>query len=105
MLSRKRQAEDFRTRRLPALIVPIMRAGTRTHGWPSISVPFLRRGSSGDQEVATVILRDLFGKFLGCPILERPVRATLVILSPPGLNSFLGFVQGLEPVGIQALAV
>jgi hypothetical protein len=48
-------------------------------GWPSISVLFLGRSFSGDHEIATVILRNLFGKLLGCPILERAVRSIVLL--------------------------
>jgi hypothetical protein len=73
-------------------------------GWPSNSEPILERVSSGVHGLAKVILRMSPGDFLGCPILPCPVRATLLLLSPPGLNLLLGLLQGLEPVGIQALA-
>lgn len=52
---------------------------------------------------AEVILHDGSGKFLGRPILERPVRPTLFILLPPGLDPFVSVPQCLEPVRIEAL--
>jgi hypothetical protein len=43
------------------------------------------------------------GEFLRCALLERPVRATLVLRPPPDLDALWGFTEGLEPVRIEAL--
>lgn len=75
-----------------------------SHGRPWISVPSLGRVSSGDDGFAEEILRDPLGKFLQRLILQRPVRATLVILLPPDLDVLLGFAERLEPVYIQAFS-
>jgi len=40
-----------------------------------------------------MILCDPLGKFLWRSILQRPVRATLVILAPPGLDARLGVLE------------
>jgi hypothetical protein len=56
-------------------------------------LPSLGRVSSGDDGFAEELLRDPLGKFFWCPILQRPVRATLVILPPPGLDARLGFAE------------
>ena len=64
-----------------------------TSGRPSISVPSLGRVSSGVHELAKVILRMSPGEFLWRAILERPVRGTLIILLPPGLDPFFGIVE------------
>jgi hypothetical protein len=56
-------------------------------------IPSLGRVSSGDDGFAEEILRDPLGKFFWCPILQRPVRAPLVILPPPGLDARLGFAE------------
>jgi len=61
-------------------------------GRSPISVPFLRRVSDVGEGFAEVIRRDHLGKFLWCPIPKRPVRATLVILPPPGLDARFGVV-------------
>lgn len=50
-----------------------------------------------------LILRDGLGTFLGRAVPKRPVRPTLVILMPPGLDPVVSVLQGLEPVRIQAL--
>src|SRR5215471_20479433 len=57
-------------------------------GRPWISVPGLGRVSSGDERLAERILCDSLGKFLWRSILQRPVRATLVILPLPGFGSW-----------------
>ncbi len=56
-------------------------------------VPSLGRVSSGDEGLAELILRVDPGEFLRRTILERPVRPTLVVILPPGLDPLFGFVQ------------
>ena len=56
-------------------------------------VPSLGIVSSGDEGLAEMILRVSPGKSFWRAILERPVRPTLVVFTPPGLNPLLGFVQ------------
>jgi hypothetical protein len=67
------------------------------------SGPSLRRVSSGDEGLTELILRDGLGKFLGRAVSKRPVRPTLVILMPPGLDPVVSVLQGLEPVRMQTL--
>ena len=62
-------------------------------GWLPNFVPSLGRVSSGDEGLAELILRVDSGDFLRRPILERPVRPTLVVFPPPGLDPLFGFVQ------------
>src|SRR5215472_16085830 len=73
-------------------------------GRPWISVPGLGRVSSGDERLAALILCDPLGKFLRRSILQRPVRATFIIVPPPSLDAFLRLWECLEPVRIEALA-
>ncbi len=73
----------------------------RTVGRPSISVPKLRRVSSGDDRVTEQILRGPLGKFGWGLILECPVWATLIVFPPPGFNPCLGFIKRLEPVYVE----
>ena len=56
-------------------------------------VPSLGRVSSGDEGLAEMILRVGPGELLGRAILERPVRPTLVLLTPPGLDSVVSLPQ------------
>jgi hypothetical protein len=56
-------------------------------------VPLLGSVSSGDEGLAEMILRVGPGELLGRAILERPVRPTLVILTPPGLDSVVSLPQ------------
>jgi len=63
------------------------------HGRLPIFVPLLGRVSSGDEGLAELILCVGPGKFLGRAILERPVRPTLVVFLPPGLDARFGSVQ------------
>jgi len=49
--------------------------------------------SSGDEKLAERILCDPLGKFFWRSILQRPVRATLVILPPPGFDARLGVME------------
>ena len=62
-------------------------------GRPSISVPGLGRVSSSDEGLAELILRVGPSEFFGRAILERPVRPTLVILTPPGLDPVVSLPQ------------
>jgi hypothetical protein len=49
--------------------------------------------SNSDEGLAELILRVSPGEFFGRAILERPVRATLVVFPPPGLDPLFGLVE------------
>jgi hypothetical protein len=77
----------------PAFFVPNGRRVSGIIGRPLNSVPWLGRVPSGVHGLAKVVLRMSPGEFLRCPILQRSVRATLVILSPPGRNPVVSLPQ------------
>ncbi|MGYP003596845362 len=70
-------------------------------GQPTISAPILGRVSSSESGGAERILGRPLGKFGWRLILECPVRAILIILSPPSLNALLGFMKRFEPAHIE----
>ena len=63
-----------------------------THGRLPNFVPSLGRVSSGDEGLAEMILRVGPGELLRRAILERPVRPTLGVFLPPGLDALFGVV-------------
>jgi len=66
----------------PRLLYHFLRRVSDVDGRPWIFVQGLGRVSSGDEGLAELILCDPLGKFLWRLILQRPVRATLVIRLP-----------------------
>ena len=78
---------------LPRIADPESMARQFCLGRPSISVPGLGRVSRSDAGLAELILRVGPREFFGRAILERPVRPTLVILTPPDLDPVVSLPQ------------